>query len=776
MRNPRPERSIDLRKPPGSIAGPTTPPAATLTPVGRPGLPTVPRRVLIDSDANNEIDDQYAIVRALIAPELSVEGLTAAGYHDRENGARLSYDEEVRLLDLMGLRERVPVALGSALPMVDRKTPRPSPAAELIIERALARDDAPLIVLALGQFTNLASALLMEPRIRDHVVFACIDGDYRHGHIPAWGPGVYNWKNDVAAVQAIFESDVRYTHMPARSVSGRMYAERELIEEKLMGRGGVYDYLVSLWDRDRFSKLKGKILWDIALVHVVIDPAHGTPVQAPAPLVHDNGRTTDRPDNPRTMTVYADIDPDVIYASFWQAVDAAAPRPLARPEHGPAPTLKLSNNGRFIVTREGKPFFWLGDTAWELFRRPSHQDVDLYLETRAEQQFTVIQAVVIGEICGASGRSVYGELPLRNNDPTQPNEAYFANVDTIVDKAESLGLHIGMLPTWGDHVSPLQGQETRRFFTPQSAAVYGEWLGRRYRTKPIIWILGGDHNPTSKEVVTWRAMAEGLARGDGGTHLMTYHPRGGAASSTFLQAEPWLDLNMVQSGHSRRDAANYAMIAADYAKEPARPCLDGEPCYEDHPLNWKPENGYFDDHDVRKAAYRALFAGAFGHTYGSNPVWQFYEPPRKPITGARTPWREGLQSAGANQMRHTRALLESRPFLSRIPDQSLLVSPVGTGANRVQATRDADGSYVFVYLPKGEPVRIDLGKLSGQRVRVTWFDPRTGAAHVTGEFATEGPPRDFTPPAKGPGNDWVLVLDDPSRDYPLPGTTGAATR
>ena len=437
--------------------------------------------------------------------------------------------------------------------------------------------------------------------------------------------------------------------------------------------------------------------------------------------------------------------------------------------------LRVSGNGRFIVTADGKPFFWLGDTAWELFRRPNREDVDLYLETRAEQTFTVIQAVVMGEICGASGRNVYGHLPLVNNDPTQPNEAYFANIDTIVDKAASLGLHIGMLPTWGDHVSPLKGQEARRIFTPQNAAVYGEWLGRRYRTKPIIWILGGDHNPTPAEVVTWRAMADGLARGDGGTHLMSYHPRGGAASSSFLQAEGWLDINMIQSGHSRRDAPNYATIAADYAREPVRPCLDGEPCYDDHPVNWKPENGYFDDYDVRKAAYRALFAGACGHTYGSNPVWQFYEPPRKPITGARTPWREGLQSAGANQMRHIRTLLEPRPFLSRIPDLSLLVSSSGTDADHVQATRGADGSYAFVYLPKGEAVRIDLGKLSGQRVRAAWFDPRTGTTRVVGEVATDGP-HVFTPPSQGTDSDWVLVLDDTSRDYPLPGTTVETTR
>lgn len=284
--------------------------------------PKKPRRILIDSDAKNEIDDQYAIVRALIAPELNVEGLTAAGFHDREKGARLSYEEEVLILQLMELTEKVPVAMGSALPMKDKNTPRPSDASELIIKRAMADEDQPLFVLAIGQFTNLASALLIEPKIKERVVFACIDGDYRHGKELAWGSGIYNWKNDVAAVQTIFESDVPYIHLPAPSVSGKMDVSRDIIQKKLKNRGKIYDYLVSLWDTGRFKTLTHKILWDIALVHVMIDPKHGMPVFVPAPIVHDDGATTDAPDNSRHLLVYADINADEVYQSYWDAVEA----------------------------------------------------------------------------------------------------------------------------------------------------------------------------------------------------------------------------------------------------------------------------------------------------------------------------------------------------------------------------------------------------------------------------------------------------------------------
>lgn len=80
-------------------------------------------------------------------------------------------------------------------------------------------DDDKLIVFALGACTNLASALVLDPSIEPKVIFAFIDGDYKDGK---WGPGIFNWKNDISAVKVIMESKVEYFHMPARSVSIEM--------------------------------------------------------------------------------------------------------------------------------------------------------------------------------------------------------------------------------------------------------------------------------------------------------------------------------------------------------------------------------------------------------------------------------------------------------------------------------------------------------------------------------------------------------------------------
>jgi hypothetical protein len=358
-----------------------------------------------------------------------------------------------------------------------------------------------------------------------------------------------------------------------------------------------------------------------------------------------------------------------------------------------------------------------------------------------------------------------GDLPLIDDDPAQPNQAYFAHIDAVVELAASLGLHIGMLPTWGDKWNKKWGVGPE-IFTPASAHAYGLWLGKRYADAPLIWILGGDRpieNEGHRAII--RAMAEGLRAGDGGRHLMTFHTWGPHASSEYVHDEPWLDFHTCQSGH-KRNRENWRFIEADYARAPTRPCMDAEPGYEDAQDDiMNLDGGYLDDYEVRKALYWALFAGAHGHTYGCWPIWLMWRP-GLPAMLARRPWYEALQLPGSSQVQHARALLLSRPFLSRIPDQSLIVSEVGAGTHHVRATRDAEGRYALVYLPSGKPVELDLSGLAGERLAGSWYDPRTGLARSFGALE-KGNRVSFTPPAGGP--DWVLVLDDVASGFPPPG-------
>ena len=178
--------------------------------------------------------------------------------------------------------------------------------------------------------------------------------------------------------------------------------------------------------------------------------------------------------------------------------------------------LAVSDNRRFLVYEDGAPFFYLGDTAWELFHRLDREETEFYLQDRAAKRFTVIQAVVLAEYEGLTAPNAYGHLPLIDNDPARPSEAYFAHVDAVVARAEALGLIVGMLPTWGDKWNRKWGLGPE-IFTPENAEAYGRWLGARYAESPIIWILGGDR-PIEAEIhrEIIRAMAQGLREGDGG--------------------------------------------------------------------------------------------------------------------------------------------------------------------------------------------------------------------------------------------------------------------
>ena len=433
--------------------------------------------------------------------------------------------------------------------------------------------------------------------------------------------------------------------------------------------------------------------------------------------------------------------------------------------------IHISDNRRFLVQSDGAPFFYLGDTAWELFHRLTPEEAEEYLEARAAQGFTVIQATILAE--HEFGRpGPFGHLPLHGSDPARPNEAYFLHVDRIIQTANALGLTLGLLPTWGNKWNR-GGGEGPELFTPENARGYGQFLGRRYRDADLIWILGGDRpveSETHRAII--RGMAAGLADGDGRRHLRLFHPPGGHSARDYFPQDDWLDADMAQTGHVGL-VPNYEAIARGYSAYPLRPVLDGEPCYEDHPImtpQWTPTDGWFDAHAVRRAAYWAVFAGAHGHTYGCHDIWQFLDTARfAPVTAARTPWRDALHFPGASQMCHLRALMESRPFLSRVPDQSLLRSAPGTGGGHVRATRDAEGAYAFVYSPEGQTFTVDAARLTGDTLAAWWFDPRTGAASPAGRF-TQVQTLTFTPPAPGPTADWVLVLDDAARNFPLPGT------
>lgn len=429
----------------------------------------------------------------------------------------------------------------------------------------------------------------------------------------------------------------------------------------------------------------------------------------------------------------------------------------------------VSENKHFIL-RNGKPFFWMGDTGWELFHRLDRYQADYYLKRRAEQGFTVIQAVVLAEFDGLHTPNPYGDLPLHNDNPGTPNDVYFKHVDYIIDKAAEYNLVIGLLPTWGDKVYTDKWGAGPVIFNPANAQQYGKWLAQRYASRTnIIWILGGDRNPHSEnDIAIWRAMAAGIIEGSAVQPMITFHPQPNElGSAEWFHTDAWLSFNMFQNGHCRYMPV-YDKISTVYGMQPVKPVMDGEPLYEDHPVCFNAkEYGTSNAYDVRMYAYQDLFAGAHGHTYGCHDIWQFYSPYRESVNNPHVYWQQAMELPGAGQMKYVRNLMEAFPLTERIPDQSLIVENNYFQPQRIQATRGND--YAMVYSSAGLPFTVYLGKISGKQVNAYWYDPRNGKSSAPEKLDNNGS-RKFIPPTSGYGQDWVLVLVDAARNYAMPGT------
>ena len=448
--------------------------------------------------------------------------------------------------------------------------------------------------------------------------------------------------------------------------------------------------------------------------------------------------------------------------------------------------MKVSANRRYLE-QDGKPFFYLADTAWKLLTIPTEEEADLYLRTRKEQGFTVIMPVIATEIVrGEEGeRSAFVD-----GDPARPNEEHFARVERIVRRANELGLWMAILPTWGSLVGG--NDRDRPILDAAAARRYGEYVGRRFRDADVIWVNGGDRNVRDEQVkAVWRALAEGLRAGDdSGEHVMTFHPPGmrpdprdSGTSSKWFHDDDWLDFNMLQTGLRFLEEDQCARYLAEYTRTPTKPFVEGETRYENSHRNFgmpHPTGPKIGAYHVRQAAHYAMLCGALGHTYGCRDAWSFNVPSDRPPTrNADTHWREAIHFRGVEQLRHWRRLFATYPWYRLAPDLLTSSSTAGTigsgrtegalvtegawdgsGNIRTPAALADDASFALVYLPQPMPVWVDLSRITpgpNGAVDTLWFDPRAGAERPIKRYYELGQVR-FYPPGDETAPDWVLVL------------------
>lgn len=278
--------------------------------------------VIIDTDTYNEIDDQFALTYALLSPQLNITSIQAAPFHAAvrntesfEHGMELSYEEIGRVLEKSRVPYDGPVLKGSRQSLTDSGgDPVPSDAASNIIDRAMDRGvKYPIYILALGALTNVASALLQYPRIRDRITIIALGGWPYH----ASGFHDFNFIQDIKAAQTVFDSGAGLVHVTGFGVSELLRTTRWELQQHLKGRGEIGDYLFGIYEEFvRGLPGRSKPIWDLAPVAWLINSAWlKTHVEA-SPILNDHlGYTRDAERHPIRIVDW--LDRDAIFADFF---------------------------------------------------------------------------------------------------------------------------------------------------------------------------------------------------------------------------------------------------------------------------------------------------------------------------------------------------------------------------------------------------------------------------------------------------------------------------
>ncbi len=422
---------------------------------------------------------------------------------------------------------------------------------------------------------------------------------------------------------------------------------------------------------------------------------------------------------------------------------------------------RASPNHRHLITSTGLPFFWLADRMHMLLRHLQRPDIDRYVQTRAAQRFSVMQMSALPGPDAMTVPNAYGLLPFNDGDVTQPVEGYFAHLDYFVLRANLLGMAVALEIADAGIVGSA--------ITEENAVGFANYLSNRFQEQAVIWVLGsGDAPEDAQRQAIWSQIGQALKTNTKGRHLIAYLPsRSATAGASWCQGESWLDIALQRSGPAYNPLA-WRAVEAGYIATPERPVLDGGPCAEDQPTIAGEEDGRLSAQQIRRLVYTSVFAGGCGYTYRNHSV-ECCHRVSDTVDHARTPWHDALFDPAAEELHFLRLLVESRPFQVRVPDQLLVANQASNPAHQPLGTRADDddlggdcGSYAFIYSPDGSPVTVDLTRLSGSMVVAAWFDPRSGRGRWLGQFPVRGS-RVFTPPS---ADDWVLVLDDASRNYP----------
>lgn len=434
--------------------------------------------------------------------------------------------------------------------------------------------------------------------------------------------------------------------------------------------------------------------------------------------------------------------------------------PLLR--HGP---LQRSQNQRYLEHRDGTPFFWLGDTWWmglcERLRWPA--DFKALTVDRVQKGFSVIQLVagLFPDMPPFDPRGVNeAGFPWEENF-TRITPAYFDMADLRIDHLVEQGLVSCIVGCWGYYLGWLGVEKMKQHW---------RHLIARYGAYPVVWCLAGEgampyYLSEQKEADRafqrkgWTEVGAYVKSIDPYHHPLTIHPTDNARDQ--IEDVSLLDIDMLQTGHGDRRSIPRTLrqIQEAYQHQPLKPFLNSEVCYEGIGAACREEVQRF-------MFWVCILAGACGHTYGANGIWQVntvevpYGPSPHGMAWGHTPWQEAAQLPGSRQLGLSKRLLQRYEWWTIEPHPEWVEPHATIEDNYAPYAGGIPGVVRFIFLPSGVWGMLVKGLEREGHYHATLFNPINGAEQDLGPVEPDAQGDWQLPLARAPiFQDWVLVLE-----------------
>jgi hypothetical protein len=420
-------------------------------------------------------------------------------------------------------------------------------------------------------------------------------------------------------------------------------------------------------------------------------------------------------------------------AGEFEVVTYAGNNPLLK--HG---FLKITDNGRGFAHEDGKPFFWLGDTVWSVSAKASLDEWKEFVDYRSKQGFNVVNINSLEQF--DASKSAKNRLPFAKDGNQmywdKLNYEYFQNLDNLMDITHKAGMITALVVLWCNYVpgtNPAWTIPRTEGLTHEMAEVYGRYLAARYAAYGTVWLISGDTDFECKQsIAIYDAAANAIKNTTPYPPLITAHLRGALATPEILNEKDWLTFHMFQSSHIK-DSSEVALECseADRAYTPARPVINGEPCYEN--IGYWREEGRITREAVRDTLWKSILGGAnAGITYGAHGIWSWHSEGEIfageddwQLPGG---WREALLFKGAEDAQQMKKFFETLTWWELEPvSQELGICDYPECV--ASATRDK--RVIVVYVQKGKQLKIKLPHIN--KYICSWVNP------VSGEMKTVVP-------------------------------------